>query len=168
MKKLFVSFGLMLLCVGALAQSSAKSAKALLPYSIQVERVDSKVVGVPAEFSAAIYENLIEVLSKSGHFQQVFRSGDKRASGVGNLLTLKTTVAKFQEGSETKRAVTTVSGATLVFVHMQATGSDGRMLAEKDVDGAVHFFGTNLRATHTLAVNMDKQLGLALATSQKK
>lgn len=162
---------LSMLSVAAVAQNSAKpaaSAKAALPYAIQVERVDSKVDGVPAEFSAAIYENLVEVLSKSGRYQQVFRSGDKRAAGVADLLTLKTTVSKFQEGSETKRAVTTVSGATQVFVHMQATAPDGHAVAEKDVDGAVHFFGTNLRATHTLAVNMEKQLAAALGASAKK
>ncbi len=154
------------------AQSAAKpaaSAKAMLPYSIQVERVGSTVDGVPAEFSAAIYENLITELTKSGKYQQVLRDGDKRADSTGNLIKLKTNVQKFQEGSETKRAVTTVSGATKMTVHMQATGSDGKVLVDKDVDGAVHFIGTNLRATLNLANSMVKQLDAGLnPTTAKK
>ena len=147
--------------------SSAHTSKAALskslPYTVQVDRVDSKVDGLPAEFSAAIYENLIEQLSKSGKFLQVLRSGDKRASGMPNVLVLKTTVEKFQQGSETTRAVTTVGGATHVFVHMQATGSDGKAGAEKDVEGTVRFFGANLRATQNLASSMVKQLEQSLA-----
>jgi hypothetical protein len=145
------------------AQAAKAASSKTLPYAIQVDRVDSKVDGLPAEFSAAIYENLIDSLSKSGKFLQVLRSGDKRASGMPNVLVLKTTVEKFQQGSETTRAVTTVGGATHVFVHMQAAGSDGKALAEKDVEGTVRFFGANLRATQNLAGTMAKQLEQALA-----
>jgi hypothetical protein len=164
---------MLLCCVMGSAESqtnktASSSVKPMLPYAIQVERVDAKVEGVPEEFSAAIYENLIEVLTKSGRYQAVLRSGDNRAATTGNLLVLKTSIQKFQEGSETKRAVTTVSGATQVFVHMQATGSDGRSMAEKDVQGGVRFFGTNLRATHTLALNMQKELDAALTGTAKK
>jgi hypothetical protein len=150
------------------AQTAAKTATT--PYSIQVDRVTTTVDGVPAQFTAAIYENLIDALTKSGHFQQVLRSGDNRASSVGNLITLKTTVQSFQEGSETKRAVTTVSGATKMVVHMQVVGSDGKALVDKDVEGAVHFIGTNLRATLNLANSMVKQLdaGLKAPTTAKK
>ena len=154
------------------AQSAAKSAapaKSMLPYAIQVERVDSKVDGLPAEFSAAIYENLVSELTKSGKYQQVLRDGDKRADSTGNLIKLNTSVQKFEEGSETKRAVTTVSGATKMTVHMQAVSADGKVLFEKDVDGAVHFIGTNLRATLNLANSMIKQLdaGLNPKTAKK-
>ena len=158
-----------LLLLGSLslsAQTNTKPAKTL-GYSIQVERIDSKVDGLPAEFSAAIYENLLDQLHKSGKFLEVLRSGDKRAANMPNVLTLKTTVEKFEEGSETKRAVTTVAGATKVFVHMQAIGADGKSVAEKDVDGSVRFFGTNLRATQNLASSMAKQLETALAAQAK-
>ena len=138
-----------------------------LGYSIQVERIDSKVDGLPAEFSAAIYENLLDQLGKSGKFLQIVRSGDKRASDMPNLLVLKTTVEKFQQGSETTRAVTTVGGATKVFVHMQATTADGKPMVEKDVEGAVHFFGTNLRATQNLAATMATNLSDALVSYAK-
>jgi hypothetical protein len=160
---LLIATSLLLVAQPLSAQTKASPSKSL-NYTIQVERIDSKVDGLPAEFSAAIYENLIEQLAKSGKFLQVLRSGDKRASGMPNVLTLKTTVEKFEEGSETKRAVTTVSGATKVFVHMQASGSDGKALAEKDVQGSVRFFGSNLRATQNLASSMAKQLEQALTT----
>jgi hypothetical protein len=157
---------LLLFPIAVSAQTKATPSKNL-GYSIQVERIESKVDGLPAEFSAAIYENLIEQLKKSGKFLEVLRSGDKRASNMPNVLTLKTTVEKFEEGSETKRAVTTVAGATKVFVHMQAVGSDGKPVAEKDADGSVRFFGTNLRATQNLASSMAKQLEAALEAQAK-
>lgn len=161
-----VAASLLCFTCSAFAQTKSSPSKTL-PYTIQVERVDSKVDGLPAEFSAAIYENLIDSLSKSGKFLQVLRSGDKRASGMPNVLVLKTTVEKFQQGSETTRAVTTVAGATQVFVHMQAAGTDGKPLAEKDVEGTVRFFGANLRATQNLASSMAKQLEAALAEQAK-
>ena len=149
------------------AQNTKAVPSKSLGYSVQVERIDSKVDGLPAEFSAAIYENLLDQLKKSGKFMEVLRSGDRRAANMPNVLTLKTTVEKFEEGSETKRAVTTVSGATKVFVHMQALGTDGKPVVEKDVDGSVRFFGTNLRATQNLASSMAKQLETALEAQAK-
>src|SRR3954466_3234510 len=131
---LLIATSLLLVAQPLAAQTKASPSKSL-DYSIQVERIDSKVDGVPAEFSAAIYENLIDQLTKSGKFLQVLRSGDKRAANMPNVLTLKTTVEKFEEGSETKRAVTTVTGSTKVFVHMAAAGADGKAIAEKDVQG---------------------------------
>ncbi len=152
----------------AFSQSTSRSSAKMLPYSIQVERVGSSVDGLPAEFSAAIYENLITELTKSGKYQQVLRDGDKRAESTGSLVKLKTNVQRFEEGSETKRAVTTVSGATKVLVHMQAVDSNGKVLTEKDVEGAVHFIGTNLRATLNLANSMVKQLDAGLNPTKAK
>src|SRR4051812_30950128 len=152
----------LILTLSLTAQNTKPAPSKTLGYSIQVERIDTKVDGLPAEFSAAIYENLFDQLNKSGKFLQVLRSGDKRSANMPNVLTLKTTVEKFEEGSETKRAVTTVAGATKVFVHMQAVGTDGKPVVEKDADGSVRFFGTNLRATQNLASSMAKQLESAL------
>src|SRR5437764_1310854 len=135
-----VAFACLMLISFATAQTAKSSSSKMLPFSIQVERIDSKVDGLPAEFSAAIYENLVDQLNKSGKFLQVVRSGDKRASDMPNLLTLKTTVEKFKQGSETTRAVTTVGGSTHVFVHMQAA-KNGNAMVEKDVEGSVVFFG---------------------------
>lgn len=151
------------LASSAPAQTKSTPSKSL-GYSIQVEQIDSKVTGLPAEFNAAIYENLLDQLQKSGKFLQIVRSGDKRASGMPNLLILKTTVEKFQQGSETTRAVTTVGGATHVFVHMQTTTADGKPMVEKDVEGSVQFFGSNLRATQNLAAAMTRNLSDALVS----
>ena len=145
---------------GKKPEKSSSSTKSVVPvpFVLQVNRVDSIVDGLPAEFSAAIYENLIAEVTKLDKFQQVYRAGDKRAVSAPNLLTLKTTVEKFQQGSETTRAVTTVGGATKVYVKMQVTGPDGESLVETNVQGSVHFFGENLRATHGLATSMAKVL----------
>jgi hypothetical protein len=97
----------------ALAESSTvgKSGGAQ-PWSVQVDRVDPGDVGLDPSFGAAIYENLLEELAKTEQFKQVFRSGDRNANDAPDLLILKTTVQKYTPGSETRRAVTTVSGAT--------------------------------------------------------
>jgi hypothetical protein len=83
----------------------------------------------------------------------VFRSGDRNAGGSG-LLILKTTVQKYTPGSETRRAVTTVSGATKLNVRSQLCTPDGKVVVERVVNGNVRFFGGNLRATHNLARNV--------------
>ena len=149
----------------AAAQSAAQSkgapktnASERVPWAIQVERVDSTTVALPAEFSTAIYEDLIDQLTKSGRYERVLRSGDHQAEGVPNLLTLKTSVEKFQQGSETTRAVTTVGGFTRIIVHMQLAAKDGRMLADKNVEGKIRFFGENLKATQDLTKGIVKVL----------
>jgi hypothetical protein len=122
-------------------------------WSVQVEKVDPGDVNIEPAFRAAIYENLLVELAKTKQFQQVFRSGDRNASGA-DVLILKTTVQKYTPGSETRRAVTTVSGATKLEVRSQLCTREGRVVLERVVDGNVRFFGGNLRATHNLAHNV--------------
>jgi hypothetical protein len=74
------------------------------------------------------------------------------------LLVLKTTVEKYTAGSETRRAVTTVSGATKLTVRSQLLTREGKVVLERTVNGDVRFFGSNLRATHNLARNVAKTL----------
>jgi hypothetical protein len=74
------------------------------------------------------------------------------------LLVLKTTVEKYTPGSETRRAVTTVSGATKLTVRSQLLTREGRIVLERTVDGDVLFFGSNLRAAHNLARNIAKTI----------
>jgi len=138
-----------------LAQSSTdvKSGGAR-PWSVQVDRVDPGDVGLDPSFGAAIYENLLEELAKTGQFKQVFRSGDRNANDVPGLLVLKTTVEKYTPGSETRRAVTTVSGATKLNVRVQLVTREGQVIQDHVVDGNVRFIGGNLRATHNLAHNV--------------
>ena len=139
----------------ALAESSTvgKSGGAQ-PWSVQVDRVDPGDVGLEPSFGAAIYENLLEELAKTEQFKQLFRSGDRNANDVPSLLILKTTVQKYTPGSETRRAVTTVNGATKLNVRIQLVTREGHVVLENVVDGNVRFIGGNLRATHNLAHNV--------------
>ncbi len=116
--------------------------------AIQIEPVDTSQVELPPEFRVAVYENLIEEVSKTGKFQQVFRSGDRAAAGVPDLVILRTRVEEFKPGSQRKREVTTVSGATSVRLLVQASNREGKLLLSREVVGKVRFFGQNLRATH--------------------
>jgi hypothetical protein len=127
-------------------------------WSVQVGQVDSGNVDLAYSFQIAIYENLVDELGKTKRFQRVFRDGDRRAGEVPNLLVLKTTVEKYTRGSETRRAVTSISGATKLTVRTQLLTQDGKVAFERTVDGNVRFFGSNLRATHNLARNMAKAI----------
>jgi hypothetical protein len=157
---LLCTFSLTVGMTGVAQNPAASKSEAVkpAPWAIQVERVDSTVVALPPEFSTAIYEDLIDQISKANRFDHVFRSGDHRAEGSANLLTLKTSVEKFQQGSETTRAVTTVGGFTKIFVRMQLVKKDGSQLLDKTVEGKIRFFGENLKATHDLTKGMAKLL----------
>jgi len=127
-------------------------------WSVQVDKVECGDLDLAYSFQVAIYENLLEELNKTKQFQQVFRDGDAKASAVQNLLVLKTTVEKYTPGSETRRAVTTVSGATKLTVRSQLSTREGKIILERTVNGDVRFFGSNLRATHNLARNIAKTI----------
>jgi hypothetical protein len=139
----------------ALAESSTVgNSEGAHSWSVQVDRVDPGDVGLEPSFGAAIYENLMEELAKTGQFKQLFRSGDRNANAVRSLLILKTTVQNYTPGSETRRAVTTVNGATKLNVRIQLVTRGGHIVLESVVDGNVRIFGDNLRATHNLAHNV--------------
>jgi hypothetical protein len=142
----------------AAAESSAGDRTPATRWSVQVDQVESGNVDLAYSFQIAIYENLIVELNKTKQFQQVFRDGDLKASEVPNLLVLKTTVEKYTAGSETRRAVTTVSGATKLTVRSQLLTREGRVVLERIVNGDVRFFGSNLRATQNLARNIAKTI----------
>jgi hypothetical protein len=125
-------------------------------WSVQVERIDPGQLDLASSFQVAIYENLLDELNKTKRFKQVLREGDSRASGLPNLLILKTTVVKYTRGSETQRAVTTVKGATKLTVQSRLLTRDGKIVLDRTVQGNVRFFGSNLRATHNLARNIAK------------
>jgi hypothetical protein len=143
---------------GATVKPSGESGAAATPWSIQVEQVNPGALDLPYSFQIAIYENLVDELTKTKRFQQVFREGVHNISGVPHLLVLKTTVEKYAPGSETRRAVTTVSGATKLTVQSQLLTREGRIVLERTVDGDVLFFGSDLRATHNLACNIAKTI----------
>lgn len=143
----------------AVATSSSggnKSADA--QWSVQVIQIDRGKVNLEPSFQIAIYEDLLDELGRTKRFKQVFRDGDRSASNVSNLLILKTTVQQYTPGSETRRAVTTVSGATKLSVRSQLCTRDGHIVLERTVHGNVRFLGSNLRATHNLARNVAKTI----------
>lgn len=127
-------------------------------WSVQVDKVDAGDVNLEPAFRVAIYERLLDELAKTKRFKQVLRDGDRNASDVPDLLILKTTVQKYTPGSETRRAVTTVSGATKLTVRSQLCARDGAIIIERTVNGNVRFMGNNLRATHNLARNVAKTI----------
>lgn len=142
-----------LLCVLVLVPRgfAAEKSETTSPWAIQVEPVQADEGQLPPDFSMAIYEDLIAQLTKTEKFQQVFRSGDHEAEGVPNLLVLHMTLQNFERGNQTKRAVTTVAGATKVQVHLKVSTRDGNAVVDKDVQGTVRIFGENLKATYALA-----------------
>ena len=123
-------------------------------WSVQVNGVEPGDVSIGPAFRIAIYENMSQELRKTKQFKQVLRSGDRDANAVPDLLILKTTIVSYAEGSETRRAVTTVSGATKLKIRSQLCTRDGQIVQDRELDGNVRFFGDNLRATHNLAHNV--------------
>ena len=123
-------------------------------WNVQVKAVDPADVNLAASFQFAIYENLLAELGKTKQFKRVLRDGDDSAVELPDLLVLKTIVEKYTAGSETQRAVTTVSGATKLTVHTQLCTRSGEVILDRTIDGRVLFMGSNLRATHNLAHNI--------------
>jgi hypothetical protein len=140
----------------ATAKSSGGTSGSDPQWSVQVERIDPGHMDLAHSFQVAIYENLLEELAKTKRFKQVLREGDSKAGQLPNLLILKTKLVKYTRGSETQRAVTTVSGATKLSVQSQLITRDGNIVLDRSVQGNVRFFGSNFRATHNLARNIAK------------
>ena len=138
--------------------SSASNDSSAGQWSVQVVKVDPGDANLAASFQIAIYESLIHELNNTKRFKQVLRDGDRNASAVSNLLILKTTVKKYTPGSETRRAVTTVSGATKLTVQSQLCRPDGQVILDRTINGNVRFMGSNLKATHNLARNVAKTI----------
>ena len=145
-----------LVCSQSAALKSPGSSGSEREWSIEVKRVEPGKTELAYSFQAATYEGLLEELNKTHRFNHIFRDGDRKAADAPNLLVLRTTVVKYTSGSETRRAVTTVSGATKLNVHSQLVTRDGRVVLDRTVNGSVRFFGSNLRATHNLAHNIAK------------
>ena len=132
-------------------QSTPEDSLGAQKWSVQVDRIDPGSTTLDQCFSDAIYENFLGELPKSKQFKDVFRSGDRNANDVSGVLVLKTLVEKYSPGSETQRAVTTVTGATKLKVHIQLVTGNGRIVLERTVEGDVRFIGDNLGATNNLA-----------------
>ena len=142
----------------AIGQSARLSAESAGQWTVQVRKVDPGAVGLPTSFQVAIYENLLQELSKTKRFKGVLRDGDQEAANATHLVLLKTVVHKYAPGSETRRAVTTVTGATKLTVHTQLSTPEGKIILERTIHGNVRFIGSNLRATNNIAHNIAKTI----------
>ena len=119
--------------------------------AIEVEMIQPGAISLPAEFQVALYENLVQELQKKGSFSQVYRDGDRNAADASGLVILYTTVTGFKQGSELKRDVTTVGGATSITLHCKFTDKNGKVMLERDITGKVRLIGDNLKATDDFA-----------------
>ena len=139
----------------ATSNASAQAAAASMPKtkasSIQVVMVQSDEVKLPIAFQLSLYEQLIDQLTKTGKFQHIYRDGDKAAGDASDTVVLQSNVFGFKQGSEEKRQVTTVAGATQIKVHIKFVDKGGKVVFEQDVTGNVRFIGGNLRATFDFA-----------------
>lgn len=127
--------------------------------AIQIAMVEIGAIPIPAEFRFAVYERLMQRMRESGMFQKVYRMGDHTADGIPDLVTLHTKVDAFKEGSQTKRELTTVFGATKVDVTAWVTARDGHTIMTQNLTGRVRFFGENLGVTNDLAKRITKLVG---------
>jgi hypothetical protein len=118
---------------------------------IQVLKIQSDEIKLPAEFQVSLYENLVQQLQKKGGLKKVYRDGERSAADTGNLVVLHSEVRGFKKGSELARNVTTVAGATSISIHCRFTDASGTTVLERDIQGKVRFFGANLRATSDFA-----------------
>ena len=151
---------------GAADANTPQATKPQAP-AIQIEMVQVADVWIPAEFTYSIYEHLVEQLTRSGAFQKVFRAGDRQAEGAADVVLLRTKVEKFKEGSQLKREMTTVLGATRIDVSANVSTRDGHVLLEKNIQGKVLFFGQNLSATRDLAKRIAKLLNQNIETLER-
>ncbi len=142
--------GFLLLAGGVTLSAQAQKPAKTVPSAIQILAIEDGDVKLPAEFEMALYENLVTAVEKTRKFQQVYRDGDRNAAAA-DLAFLHTSVQGFKEGSARKRQVTSVAGTTSIKVHVQIATRDGKQLLDRDVEGKVHLFGENLRATYNLA-----------------
>jgi hypothetical protein len=152
--------GAVVLMISFLSQPSSsgepgpapQQAQKLTASAIQLERSDAPDdLVIPEDTRIAVYENVILQLNKTKKFQHVYRSGDRTADTVPDLVILRVIPQAFKAGSQKQREVTTVTGATSIKVKVQFSSRDGKILREKLLEGKVRFYGENLRATYDLA-----------------
>ena len=150
-----VACGAVLWAAGALpAQPRLDQATAqkLSASAIQIEFTQpSEDLVIPEDFRVATYENVILQVEKTKRFQHVYRSGDRTAADVPDLVILRVVPQAYKAGSQKEREVTTVAGSTSIKIKVILSDKSGKMLMEKEIEGKVRFFGENLRATYDLA-----------------
>jgi hypothetical protein len=125
---------------------------------IQIEPPEAGALSVPAEYLFTGYERLIERVRRDGEFQKVFRSGDRDAKAMPDLVILRTKVSRFKEGNQLLRELLDLFGWTSLDVTATIEGRDGNVLLSQSLSSRVHFFGENLGVTNDLAKHVAKLL----------
>jgi hypothetical protein len=146
-----LAVALVFVFAGSAATAQDKPQAKIQASSIQILMVTSDEVKLPIAFQLALYENLIEQVQKANKFSHLYRDGDTAAASAPDLVILHSNVYGFKQGSEGKRQVTTVAGATQIKVHCDFTDKSGKSELAQDVTGNVRFIGGNLRATFDFA-----------------
>jgi len=157
---LFAAGGALLMAASLLAQPgpagkpgpAPQQAQKLTASAIQLERiVPPEDLLIPEDTRVSIYENVMLQLIMTKKFQHAYRSGDRTAADVPDLVILHLIPEAFKKGSQKEREIITVAGATSIKVKVQFSSREGNVLLERDVEGKVRFYGENLRATYDLA-----------------
>ncbi|HYL68447.1 MAG TPA: DUF4410 domain-containing protein [Candidatus Limnocylindria bacterium] len=146
------------LFAGTARSADEKKPQKISASSIQVLLIQSDEVKLPAEFQMALYEHLIGELQKTGKFEHVYRDGDHAAADAKDMISIRSNVTGFKQGSERARQVTTVAGATSITIHCQFVDKSGKVQLEREITGKVRFFGGNLRATYDFAKKVAKEV----------
>jgi hypothetical protein len=147
-----------LLLVSIAASAADKPAPTISASVIQVDLTGAGETLIPNEFRYAIYEQVVDHVERSNAFKAVYRTGDRRANGAPDMVTLRTTVGRFKEGSQTARELVKVMGWTAVDVNVVVTDKSGKTLLEQKVTGKVRFRGDNLKVTEDLGKRIAKLL----------
>ena len=159
------NFFVLLLAAQAVVLGQTPVVPKLSASAIQIAMVEAGDIQIPAEFRFAVYERLVQRVRESAAFPTVYRTGDHAADGIPDLITLHTKVESFKEGSQTKRELTTVFGATKVDVTAWVTARDGHTVMNQKITGRVRFFGENLGVTNDLAKRITKLVREAFLSS---
>ncbi len=135
--------------------------------NIMIMRPTSNELQLPDDFRMSIYEKTIANLNKTARFAHVYRDGEKVMDNTNDMVKVEIIVWGFKEGSARMRQVTTVMGATDIKVRVRCTDGSGKELMDRNVEGTVHFFGENLRATDDLAGNISTLIAHNFNTGHK-
>jgi len=150
-----VAGGAALLVAGSLPPQPGpeqSAAQKLSASAIQIERAEpSEDLVIPEDFRVATYENVVLQVEKTKKFQHVYRSGDRTAVNVPDLVIMRLVPQAYKAGSQKEREVTTVAGSTSIRIKLTFSDKNGKVLMEKEIEGKVRFFGENIRATYDLA-----------------
>ena len=153
-----VFFCVLFVTLAASAIVSAQTApKAKLAASaIQIAMVEAGDIQIPAEFRFAVYERLVQQVRASGLSQRCTAPAIAPPMAFRIWSRCTPRWRRTEEGSQTKRELTTVFGATKVDVTASVTARDGHSLMDQKITGRVRFFGENLGVTNDLAKRISK------------